>query len=99
MDAIGRVYDEWFKAGYLRELTDHFKVLWLMPTNLQHLFLAKKKVTTMADFKGLNLRAVSGLAGKVITALGASGVSMPVEKPIWLCRQELSRARLRALTT
>jgi TRAP-type transport system periplasmic protein len=77
MDAIGRVYDEWFKAGYLRELTDNFKVLWLMPTNLQHLFLAKKKVTTMADFKGLNLRAVSGLAGKVITALGASGVSMP----------------------
>jgi TRAP-type transport system periplasmic protein len=76
MDVIGRVYDEWFKAGYLKELTDHFKILWLMPTNLQHLFLAKKKVTTMADLKGMNLRAVSGLAGQVITALGASGVSL-----------------------
>jgi TRAP-type transport system periplasmic protein len=77
MDAIGRIYDEWLKAGYLKELTDNFKVLWLMPTNLQHLFLAKKKVTTLADFKGLNLRAVSGVAGQAITALGASGVSMP----------------------
>ncbi|HEX2966887.1 MAG TPA: TRAP transporter substrate-binding protein [Syntrophorhabdaceae bacterium] len=76
MEVIERVYDEWMKAGYLKELTDNFKVLWLMPTNLQHLFLAKKKVSTLADFKGLKLRAVSGVAGQIIGALGASGVSM-----------------------
>jgi TRAP-type transport system periplasmic protein len=77
MESIARIYEDWFKAGYLRELTDHFKVLWLMPTNLQHLFLAKKKVTSLADLKGLKVRSVSGIAGQTITALGATGVSIP----------------------
>jgi TRAP-type transport system periplasmic protein len=76
MESIGRIYEEWLKAGYLKEVTDHFKVLWLMPTNLQHLFLAKKKVTTAAELKGLKVRSVSGIAGQAITALGATGVSM-----------------------
>lgn len=71
------VFDEWMKAGYLRELTDNFKVIFYKPTLPQQLFLSKKKIVKLEDFKGLKIRSAAGLQGKAITALGAAGVSMP----------------------
>ena len=76
MNAILLVANEWLKAGYLKEITDNFKVLYFSPLNLQHPFLRNKKVTTLEDLKGLKMRSVSGVQGQVITALGATGVSM-----------------------
>jgi TRAP-type C4-dicarboxylate transport system substrate-binding protein len=71
-----RIYNEWMKAGYLREMTDNFKILYFKPTSFQQLFLRNKKVTTLEGLKGLKVRALSGLQGQTIAALGAAGVSM-----------------------
>jgi TRAP-type C4-dicarboxylate transport system substrate-binding protein len=73
----GIVANEWLKAGYLKELTDNFKVVGFLPLTLQNMFLSKKKVTTLSDLKGLKIRSASGTQGKVVSALGAAGVSMP----------------------
>jgi TRAP-type transport system periplasmic protein len=75
-DVAMKVANEWMKAGYLKELTDNFKVLYLVPTNLQSPFFRNKKVTAMADLKGIKLRSVSGIQGQTVAALGGSGVSL-----------------------
>lgn len=76
-NVLMEVFSAWMRAGYLKELTDSFHVLSYKPTPYQQLFTAKKKVTSLADLRGLKLRALAGLQGQTITALGASGVSMP----------------------
>jgi TRAP-type transport system periplasmic protein len=77
MPDMYKTYAEWLKAGYLKEMTDNFKVLFYKPTMFQHFFLRNKKVTKLEDFKGMKVRALSGLQGQAIAALGATGVSMP----------------------
>jgi TRAP-type C4-dicarboxylate transport system substrate-binding protein len=72
-----KTYAEWLKAGYLKEMTDNFKILFYKPTMFQHFFFHNKKVTKLEEFKGLKVRALSGLQGQAIAALGATGVSMP----------------------
>jgi TRAP-type C4-dicarboxylate transport system substrate-binding protein len=76
MNAVFNVANDWLKAGYLKELTDNFKVLHFMPTNLLQLIMRTKKVATMDDFKGLKIRSGTGLQGQTLSALGATGVSM-----------------------
>jgi TRAP-type transport system periplasmic protein len=75
-DAAMKVAGEWMKAGYLKELTDSFKVLYLVPTNLQSPFFRNKKVASLADLKGIKLRSVSGIQGQTVSALGGTGVSL-----------------------
>lgn len=70
------VYAAWLKAGYLRELTDNFKIVLYKAPSVQYLFTATKKVERLEDFRGLKIRAPGSLMGQVITALGAAGVSM-----------------------
>lgn len=77
MNTLMDVFNGWMRAGYLKEVTDNFHVLFYKPTPYQSLVTARKKVTSLADFKGLKIRALGGLQGQAITALGASGVSMP----------------------
>jgi TRAP-type C4-dicarboxylate transport system substrate-binding protein len=60
-----------------KELTDNFKVVAFLPLSLQNMFLSKKKVSTLSDLKGMKIRSASGTQGKVVSALGATGVSMP----------------------
>jgi TRAP-type transport system periplasmic protein len=72
-----KAYAEWLKTGYLKEMTDNFKVVFYKPTMFQHFFFRNKKVTKLEEFKGLKVRALSGLQGQAISALGATGVSMP----------------------
>jgi TRAP-type C4-dicarboxylate transport system substrate-binding protein len=71
------VYEEWAKAGYLKEITDSFKLLGQTPVDLMQFFFRNKKVMTQADLKGLKIRTVSALHGRIVTTLGAAGVSMP----------------------
>jgi TRAP-type C4-dicarboxylate transport system substrate-binding protein len=73
----GMVANEWLKAGYLKELTDNFKVVGFLPLTLQNMFLSKKKVTVLSDLRGLKIRSASGAQGRVVSALGGTGVSMP----------------------
>ena len=68
--------DEWMKAGYLGEVTDHFKVLFTKPTATINLFTSEKKVTKLEDFQGMKIRALSGMMGHTLEALGAAAVSM-----------------------
>lgn len=70
-------YGEWLKNGYLKEITDYFKILLYRPSPPMYLFLKGKKVTTLEDFKGLKIRALQGMMGKTVSALGATPVSMP----------------------
>jgi len=69
------VANEWLKAGYMKELTDNFKVLYPSPTYPQQMYLRNKKVTTLEDLKGMKVRSVSGIQGQAIIALGATGIS------------------------
>jgi TRAP-type C4-dicarboxylate transport system substrate-binding protein len=77
MEDMYKVYAEWMKAGYLRELTDNFKILFYKPTSFQHFFFRNKKVTTLEGFKGMKISVLGALQGQVMAALGATGVSMP----------------------
>ena len=77
MASTALVYEEWAKAGYLREVTDNFKLLGQTPVDLMQFFFRNKKVMTQADLKGLKIRTVSALHGRIVTTLGAAGVSMP----------------------
>jgi TRAP-type transport system periplasmic protein len=77
MEDMYKVYAEWMKAGYVKELTDNFKILFYKPTSFQHFFFRNKKVMNLEGFKGLKLSVLGALQGQVMTALGATGVSMP----------------------
>ena len=77
MASTVRVCEEWAKAGYLKEVTDNFKLLGITPVDLMQFFFRNKKVMTQADLKGLKIRTVSALHGRIVTTLGAAGVSMP----------------------
>ena len=73
------ISEAWFKAGYLKEVTDNFKLLAgsFTPVDSMHLFMRNKKVSTMADLKGMKFRSLAALHGQTLGALGATGVSMP----------------------
>lgn len=75
--AVWMTANEWLKAGYLKELTDNFKVLFFLSTDPLTVFLRNKKVATMEDFKGLKIRCGGGTQSAGIALLGATGVSMP----------------------
>ncbi len=77
MASTVRVCEEWAKAGYLKEITDNFKLLGITPVDLMQFFFRNKRVATSADLKGLKIRTVSALHGRIVTTLGAAGVSMP----------------------
>ncbi|HEX2966213.1 MAG TPA: TRAP transporter substrate-binding protein DctP [Syntrophorhabdaceae bacterium] len=69
--------NEWLKQGYLKELTDNFKVLFFLSTHPLTVFLRNKKVATMDDFKGLKIRCGGPAQSQGVALLGATGVSMP----------------------
>jgi TRAP-type C4-dicarboxylate transport system substrate-binding protein len=75
--AVWLTANEWLKAGYLKELTDNFKVLFFLSTDPLTLFLRNKKVVTMNDFKGLKIRCGGSIQSQSVAFLGGTGVSMP----------------------
>lgn len=52
MEDMYKVYGEWMKAGYIRELTDNFKILFYKPTSFQHFFFRNKKSNDSRRFQG-----------------------------------------------
>lgn len=75
--SVKLVIDAWEKAGYLKEVTDNFKLLWLMPTSPLHAFFSKKSVLSLEDWKSVKVRVPSSAQAQIINALGGSAVSMP----------------------
>ncbi len=64
-----------FPEAVANEFKD-VKVLWLTPTVPQNIFLAKKKVQTMGDMKGVQVRVPSKECGTLIERLGGTPVYM-----------------------
>ncbi|HEX2965537.1 MAG TPA: TRAP transporter substrate-binding protein DctP, partial [Syntrophorhabdaceae bacterium] len=75
--ALWLTANEWLKAGYLKELTDNFKVIYFYGTSPLSLFLGNKKVVSANDLKGLKIRCGGAVQCQSVAALGASGVNMP----------------------
>ena len=71
------IANEWLKAGYLKELTDNFKVLWFQSSSPLSMYFRKTKPAKQDDFKGMKIRCGSAVQCQAMTVLGASGVSMP----------------------
>jgi TRAP-type transport system periplasmic protein len=71
------IANEWLKAGYLKELTDNFKVLWFQSSSPLSMYFRKAKPAKQDDFKGMKIRCGSTVQCQAMTILGASGVSMP----------------------
>jgi TRAP-type C4-dicarboxylate transport system substrate-binding protein len=69
--------NEWLKAGYLKELTDNFKVLWFQSSSPLSMYFRKSKPIKQDDFKGMKIRCGSPVQCQAMGVLGASGVSMP----------------------
>jgi TRAP-type C4-dicarboxylate transport system substrate-binding protein len=69
--------NEWLKAGYLKELTDNFKVLWFQSSSPLSMYFRKSKPIKQDDFKGMKIRCGSTVQCQAMGVLGASGVSMP----------------------
>ena len=70
--AIWRRYDHGLLRGY-----DKFKVLMLVTTH-PYTMHTKKSVKSIADLKGMKVRAGGPVAGAAIRALGAIPVGMPI---------------------
>jgi len=73
MEAAGKVMEELFSQGLLKEL-DPFKVLLQHPTPTGNLFLRNKKVTTLEQMGGMKIRPIPGVS----TALVESWKAVPV---------------------
>jgi len=71
------IANEWLKAGYLKELTDNFKVLFFQSSSPLSMYFRKTKPMKQDDFKGMKIRCGSTVQCQAMTVLGASGVSMP----------------------
>lgn len=71
------VVNELLNAGLLKEMTDHFKPLYFLPSYPIGLYWKEKKVTKLEDFEGMKVRCGTGLQGKALVALGARPVSLP----------------------
>lgn len=69
--------NEWLNAGYLKELTDNFKVLWFQSSSPLSMYFRKQKPIKQDDFKGMKIRCGSSVQCQAMGLLGASGVSMP----------------------
>lgn len=69
--------NEWLKAGYLKELTDNFKVLWFQSSSPLSMYFRKQKPMKQDDFKGIKMRCGNNVQCQAMSVLGASGVSMP----------------------
>jgi TRAP-type C4-dicarboxylate transport system substrate-binding protein len=69
--------NEWLKAGYLKELTDNFKVLWFQSSSPLSMYFRKSKPAKQDDFKGMKIRCGGAVQCQAMNVLGASGVSMP----------------------
>lgn len=74
-EIIWRLYEE-FPA--LQEEHADTTPLWLFTAQPAQLLSAKKPIRTLEDMKGLRVRTPSPLANKIIEALGATPVSMPM---------------------
>ena len=61
--------------GLFKDLSP-YKILWRQPIAPTYLFLRNKKVNSLADFKGLKLRALGGLLTGLVDAMGATGVTI-----------------------
>jgi TRAP-type transport system periplasmic protein len=68
--------NELYKAGYLKELTDNFKVLSFQATDPFIYFFSKKKISKLEDWKGLKVRCGGSVQCMATSQLGASGVAM-----------------------
>jgi TRAP-type C4-dicarboxylate transport system substrate-binding protein len=77
LEDITNVTNEWAKAGYMKEVTDAFKLLGFTSVSPNTIFTKNKKLSTMADLKGLKIRVNTKLVGQVVSTLGGTGVSMP----------------------
>lgn len=65
-------YFELYKKGYLdKKLDEGLKTLFICVDAGNLFFTANKKVNTIADLKGLKIKAVGGLQNKVVESLGA----------------------------
>jgi TRAP-type C4-dicarboxylate transport system substrate-binding protein len=71
------IANEWLKAGYLKELTDNFKVRFFQSSSPLSMYFRKTKPMKQDDFKGMKIRCGSTVQCQAMTVLGASGVSMP----------------------
>jgi TRAP-type C4-dicarboxylate transport system substrate-binding protein len=70
------IANEWLRAGYLKELTDNFKVLFFQSSSPLSLYFRKTEPMKQDDFKGMKIRCGSTVQCQAMTVLGASGVSM-----------------------
>ena len=64
-----------YKQGLLKEL-DEFKVLEIHSMITGNLFLAKKKVTSLDQLKGLKIRPIPGVSTKLVESWGAVPVGV-----------------------
>jgi TRAP-type C4-dicarboxylate transport system substrate-binding protein len=59
-----------------------YKFLWMSPTLPTFLYTVNKPIQTLADMKGMQIRAPSKLVSDLVTSLGGTPVSMSM--PDWL---------------
>jgi TRAP-type C4-dicarboxylate transport system substrate-binding protein len=69
-----------FAQKYAQKEFEPYKVLAVHTDGGAALHIGSKEVKTLADFKGLKLRAASRMLSKTITALGAVPVAMPISQ-------------------
>ncbi len=72
---LWNLYDDydWLKAEY-----EQFKVILLRANNDCPISSPKTKIETVADVKGMNIRALSGPPNDFIKAMGASPIDVPI---------------------
>lgn len=72
-EVLWKVYEKYLQNEY-----KNVKVLWLFMHGPGQIFTTKKQIKTLEDLKGLKLRSPGPITSRVIRALGAVPVTMPI---------------------
>lgn len=81
VDAESSARAAWdFSQKYAQKELEPFKVLAIHTDGGAGLHMGNKEVKTLADLKGMKLRAASRMLSKLIISLGAVPVSMPISQ-------------------
>ena len=65
---------------YLADDYKDYKILWLYSCDAGQLFSVEKPIRTLADIKGMKMRAPSAYMSQTLKLLGANPVSMPLSE-------------------
>ncbi|MCH8504887.1 MAG: TRAP transporter substrate-binding protein [Ectothiorhodospiraceae bacterium] len=79
-EAASQAYWQMYEEGHFGSEYDRVKPIALFMNKPYILFTTDRKIESLSDMRGLNIRAASRLIGQTIEAMGGTAIGMPVNE-------------------